>query len=85
VVTVRLKGVTSVRSGGKVYHYAWRGGPRLKGEPGSPEYLASFNAAHAARKAPVTRARSRRLTKPTARARSLQQARRPHQRAYAST
>jgi integrase len=28
-----------------VYHYAWRGGPRLPGEPGSPEFLAALTAA----------------------------------------
>lgn len=58
MVTVRLKGVhvVSVRlvSGRREYHYAWRGGPRLSGTPGSPEYIASFEAAHKARKAPVT-------------------------------
>ncbi len=25
-----------------VYHYAWRGGPRIPGEPGSPEFLAAL-------------------------------------------
>ena len=34
------------------YWYAWRGGPRLKGKPGSPEFIASFNAAAATRVAP---------------------------------
>jgi integrase len=29
----------------KTYWYAWRGGPRLTGEYGSPEFIASFNAA----------------------------------------
>ena len=29
----------------KIYWYAWRGGPRLSGEYGSPEFIASFNAA----------------------------------------
>ncbi len=29
----------------KIYWYAWRGGPRLRGEPGSPEFLASYNEA----------------------------------------
>lgn len=54
MVTVRLKGVHRVRARRKgrilEYHYAWRGGPRLTGAPGSPEYVASFNAAHASRK-----------------------------------
>ena len=36
----------------KIYWYAWRGGPRLKGEPGTPEFIASFNAAAATRVAP---------------------------------
>lgn len=29
----------------KIYWYAWRGGPRLIGEPGSPEFTASYNRA----------------------------------------
>ena len=29
----------------KKYWYAWRDGPRLTGEPGSPEFIASYNAA----------------------------------------
>jgi integrase len=29
----------------KTYWYAWRGGPRLTGDYGSPEFIASFNAA----------------------------------------
>lgn len=55
---VRLKGVNSLsksRADGTrvTYHYAWKGGPRLAGEPGSPEFVASYHAAHAAdRKAP---------------------------------
>ena len=36
----------------KTYWYAWRGGPRLKGEPGTLEFIASFNAAVATRVAP---------------------------------
>lgn len=35
-----------------VYYYAWRGGPRLQGEPGSPEFHASYNEA-IARRAPT--------------------------------
>ncbi len=31
-----------------VYHYAWRGGPRLPGEPGSAEFLAALAAAQTA-------------------------------------
>jgi hypothetical protein len=29
----------------KTYWYAWRGGPRLEGEYGSPEFIASYNRA----------------------------------------
>lgn len=54
---VNLKGVhriTRVLATGesREYYYAWRGGPRLVGEPGSPEFLASYQAAHNARKTP---------------------------------
>lgn len=54
MVTVRLEGVHVVRSKGRAYHYAWRGGPRLPGAPGSPEYVAAFHEAHKARKRPKT-------------------------------
>lgn len=47
---VRLKGVFSVTSKGRVYHYAWRGGPRLQGVPGSPEFMAAYADALASRK-----------------------------------
>lgn len=53
MVSVRLKGVHVVRSGGREYHYAWRGGPRLEGKPGSPEYMVSHARAVAARKQPI--------------------------------
>ena len=54
---VDLKGIHSVRkrlTTGVVvtYYYAWRGGPRLRGEPGSPEFLLSYQAAHAGRRKP---------------------------------
>ena len=47
---VRLKGINSVKAklaGGKAktYWYAWKGGPRLLGEPGDAEFIASYNAA----------------------------------------
>jgi integrase len=29
----------------KTYWYAWRGGPHLKGKPGTPEFIASYNKA----------------------------------------
>lgn len=57
MVTVRLKAVHVVRArtktGVREYHYAWRGGPRLKGSPGSPEYIASYQEEHAKRTAPA--------------------------------
>jgi integrase len=51
---VRLKGVHRVAkrlAGGRVvvYFYAWRGGPRIEGAPGSAEFIASFNAACSAK------------------------------------
>jgi len=47
---VRLKGIKTVKkrhADGRVvrYWYAWRGGPRLEGEPGTPEFIASYNRA----------------------------------------
>lgn len=42
---VNLKGIAKVTAKGRTYWYAWRGGPRLRGEPGSPEFLASYNEA----------------------------------------
>lgn len=47
-----MKGIARVRkrlASGEmaVYHYAWRGGPRLPGEPGSVEFLAALTAARA--------------------------------------
>ena len=47
---VRLKGLHRVRmrlADGTIttYWYAWRGGPRLNGEPGSSEFMLSYNAA----------------------------------------
>jgi integrase len=45
----------------KTYWYAWRGGPRLSGEPGSPEFIASYNAA-CATKVPAPEGRLLALT-----------------------
>lgn len=47
---VRLKGINKVThtlaDGQRVtYYYAWKGGPRLTGEPGTPEFIASFEEA----------------------------------------
>jgi integrase len=45
MVRIELKGIAKVTAKGRTYWYAWRGGPRLQGEPGSPEFVASYNAA----------------------------------------
>ena len=45
MVRVDLKGIAKARAKGRTYYYAWRGGPRLRGEPGSPEFVASYNEA----------------------------------------
>ncbi|MCD2324976.1 tyrosine-type recombinase/integrase [Sphingomonas sp. IC-56] len=52
---IKLKGLNKaskkLADGTKVtYYYAWRGGPRLEGSPGSPEFLASYSAAIEAEK-----------------------------------
>jgi integrase len=52
MVRFDLKGVAKVKAKGATYYYAWRGGPRLRGEPGSPEFIASYNEAIADRRAP---------------------------------
>jgi integrase len=56
MVRVRLKGInwrTKVLKDGTsvTYYYAWKGGPRLRGEPGDPEFVASYHAAVSQRKA----------------------------------
>jgi integrase len=50
MVRVRLKGINSVTkrlADGtlRTYWYAWKGGPSLRGEPGTPEFTASYNGA----------------------------------------
>jgi integrase len=54
IVRVRLKGLNSRRKKladgtWKTYWYAWKGGPPLPGEPGTPEFMAAFNAAASAK------------------------------------
>lgn len=51
---VRLKGINRVRkklADGTVetYYYAWKGGPRIHGEYGSPEFIANYMEAVASR------------------------------------
>ncbi len=53
---VRLKGLNSKRKrladgSFKTYWWAWKGGPPLRGEPGTPEFMASYNDAVAAKAA----------------------------------
>ena len=52
MVTVDLKGLHIVKAKGREYIYAWRGGPRVKGRPGTPEFIASYNEAVANHRAP---------------------------------
>ena len=47
-----LRGIHKVKAKGQTYYYAWRGGPRLRGEPGTPEFVASYNEAVESRRAP---------------------------------
>lgn len=52
---VLLKGIHTVRKrladgSSATYYYAWRGGPRLEGVPGSPEFVTAFAKAHAGRR-----------------------------------
>lgn len=47
---VRLRGINSVKKrladgSVKVFYYAWKSGPPLRGELGSPEFIASYNEA----------------------------------------
>src|SRR5262249_56582151 len=54
---VRLKGINSRRkklADGTIrtYWYAWKGGPPLRGEPGTPEFIAGYNEAVAQKIAP---------------------------------
>lgn len=55
MAVVRLKGlnqITKRRADGSrvTYWYAWKGGPRLPGKPGDPDFIAAYNAALATRK-----------------------------------
>jgi integrase len=56
---VILKGINSRRkvlADGTIrtYYWAWKGGPPLRGEPGSPEFIASYNEAAARKVVPPT-------------------------------
>jgi integrase len=54
---VRLRGLNSKSkrlSDGtlRTYWYAWKGGPRIEGEPGTPEFMTSYYAAVSAKRKP---------------------------------
>ncbi len=54
---LRFKGINSITKRladgtARTYWYAWKGGPPLRGEPGTPEFIASYNAAGATKVAP---------------------------------
>jgi integrase len=54
---IRLKGLNSITKTladgtRRTYWYAWKSGPPLTGEPGTPEFIASYNAAVAEKVAP---------------------------------
>jgi integrase len=56
-VRIRLKGINSITKRladgtRRTYWYAWKGGPALRGEPGTPEFIASYNEAVAKKIAP---------------------------------
>jgi hypothetical protein len=51
---IRLRGLNAVTKKladgtRRTYWYAWKGGPALRGEPGTPEFVASYNAAVASK------------------------------------
>jgi integrase len=51
---VRLRGLNSITKRladgtRRTYWYAWKGGPSLRGEPGTPEFIASYNEAVASK------------------------------------
>ena len=36
----------------RIYYYAWRGGPRIDAQPGTPEFIHSYQEAHASLRRP---------------------------------
>jgi len=54
---IKLKGINSITKRladrtTRTYRYAWKGGPPLRGEPGTPEFIASYNEAVARKVVP---------------------------------
>ena len=52
---VRLKGINSITKtladgSRRTYYYAWKGGPPLRGEPGTPEFMATATTRRSQRK-----------------------------------
>ncbi len=52
MVTIDLKGIHKVKAKGRTYYYAWRGGPALRGQPGTEEFLTSLQEANDSRITP---------------------------------
>ena len=52
MVKREVKGIAKVTSKGRTYWYAWRGGPRLRGEPWGADFWASYNEAIESRRIP---------------------------------
>ncbi|HWK13238.1 MAG TPA: site-specific integrase [Rhizobiaceae bacterium] len=54
MVMVELKGLHTVKAKGRVYYYAWRGGPRIQTEaaPGTPDFMRAYNQAIEDHRAP---------------------------------
>ncbi len=52
MVTIDLKRLHIVRAKGREYVYAWRGGPRIEGVRGTPEFMAAYNEAIANHRIP---------------------------------
>jgi integrase len=51
-VRVNLKGLHKTTAKGITYYYAWRGGPRIKSEPGSRAFIKEYTDAIEARRTP---------------------------------
>lgn len=54
MATVEYKGLHVVKAKGKVYVYAWRGGPAIKADLGTPAFHAAYQSAIAKHRAPET-------------------------------
>src|SRR5690606_12643422 len=54
MATVEYKGLHVVKAKGKVYVYAWRGGPAIKADLGTPAFHGAYQAAIGQHRAPET-------------------------------